>query len=67
MANIDVNTHHSGICCKHDDYDEEKACDVTPGPLQRSREHVHLGVQPEQAPKFQGGQQHQKGDQILEH
>lgn len=70
MHKISANgedTHHTGICYEHDHNDQKEARYVTPGSLQRGSDQVHLGVQSEQEPQFDGGQQDQEGDQRLEH
>lgn len=60
------DTHCNRIRHKHDHYDHKETGYVTPGSLQCSSDHVHLGVQSEQVPQFDGGEQDQEGDQILE-
>lgn len=61
------NTHHTGISYEQDHNDHKEARYVTPGSLQWGSDEVHLGVQSEQVPQFDGGQQDQKGNQRLEH
>ena len=60
------DTHRDGIRHKHDQYDQQEAKYVIPGPLQGGSDHVHLGVESEQVPQFDGGEQDQEGDQVLE-
>lgn len=68
-------TFHSGSACTHgggvghqqESHDEQEAGHVAPGAPQRSSEDVHLGVEAEQVPQLDGGQQDQESQQVLQH
>lgn len=62
-----VCTHGGGVGHQQEPHDEQEAGHVAPGALQRSSEDVHLGVDPEQVPQLDGGQQDQERHQILQH
>lgn len=60
------NTHSDGVCHKQDPEDQQKTGNVGPGSVQGGCEQVHLGVQSEQIPTFDGGKKDQERDEILQ-